>query len=144
MEEMNKKTKTSDSTAVVMLNTRNIGGYQSLKEMQKPESKSLWGNQISFLQISIPKLSQSDPLEFVWKARKLIKRKRRSFGIHLIGLLLNFEMKLNGPEVCYLTINQKIDIFYFIFIFMSLIVIHFMCKNVYTYKSEHVTISIHY
>ncbi|KAK2381126.1 O-acyltransferase WSD1 [Trifolium repens] len=98
MEEMNKKTKTSDSTAVVMLNTRNIGGYQSLKEMQKPESKSLWGNQISFLQISIPKLSQSDPLEFVWKARKLIKRKRRSFSIHLIGLLLNLEMKLKGPE----------------------------------------------
>ncbi|WJX44861.1 hypothetical protein P8452_31792 [Trifolium repens] len=104
MEEMNNKTKTSNSTAVVMLNTRNIGGYQSLKEMQKPESKSLWGNQISFLQISIPKLSQSDPLEFVWKARKLIKRKRRSFGIHLIGLLLNLEMKLNGPEAVAKTI----------------------------------------
>ncbi|WJX44862.1 hypothetical protein P8452_31793 [Trifolium repens] len=98
MEEMNNKTKTSNSTTVVMLNTRNVGGYQSLKEMQKPESKSLWGNQISFLQVSIPKLSQSDPLEFVWKARKLIKRKRRSFGIHLIGLLLNLEMKLKGHE----------------------------------------------
>ncbi|XP_039689836.1 O-acyltransferase WSD1 isoform X2 [Medicago truncatula] len=98
MEEMNEKTKKSNSTAVVMLNTRNIEGYQSLKEMQKPESKSLWGNQISFLQIPIPKLSQSDPLEFVWKARKLIKRKRRSFGVYLIGLLLNLEMKLKGSE----------------------------------------------
>ena len=99
MAEMNEKTKKSNSTAVVMLNTRNIEGYQSLKEMQKPESKSLWGNQISFLQIPIPKLSQSDPLEFVWKARKLIKKKKRSFGVYLIGLLLNLEMKLKGSEV---------------------------------------------
>ncbi|KEH30689.1 O-acyltransferase WSD1-like protein [Medicago truncatula] len=107
MEEMNEKTKKSNSTAVVMLNTRNIEGYQSLKEMQKPESKSLWGNQISFLQIPIPKLSQSDPLEFVWKARKLIKRKRRSFGVYLIGLLLNLEMKLKGSEVCHTLFNHS-------------------------------------
>jgi hypothetical protein len=44
MEEMNEKTKRSNSTVVVvMLNTRNIEGYQFLKEMQKPESKGLWG-----------------------------------------------------------------------------------------------------
>ncbi|MCH92014.1 O-acyltransferase WSD1-like, partial [Trifolium medium] len=98
MEEMNEKTKKSNSTAVVMLNTRNIGGYQSLKEMQKPESKGLWGNQISFLQVSIPKLSQPDPLEFVWESRKLIQRKRRSFSVHLIGLLMNLEMKLRDPK----------------------------------------------
>jgi hypothetical protein len=56
MEEMNNKTKTSNSTAVVMLNTRNIGGYQSLKEMQKPESKSLWG--IKFLSYKYQYLSK--------------------------------------------------------------------------------------
>ncbi|KAK2354163.1 O-acyltransferase WSD1 [Trifolium repens] len=44
MEEMNEKTKRSNSTALVMLNTRNIGGYKSLKEMQKPESKALFGS----------------------------------------------------------------------------------------------------
>jgi len=86
-----------------MLNTRNIGGYQSVKEMQKPESKGLWGNKISFLQIPIPKLSQSkisNPLEFVWNVRELIKRKRRSFSVYLIALLLDLEMKLRGSEVC--------------------------------------------
>ncbi|XP_045821378.1 wax ester synthase/diacylglycerol acyltransferase 4-like [Trifolium pratense] len=98
MEEMNEKTKTSNSTAVVMLNTRNVG-YQSLKEMQKPESKGLWGNQVSFLHIPIPKLiNQSYPLQFVWETRKLIQRKRHSFGVHLIGLLMDLEMKLRGPE----------------------------------------------
>ncbi|XP_058730388.1 wax ester synthase/diacylglycerol acyltransferase 4-like [Vicia villosa] len=101
MEEMNEKTKTSNSTALVMLNTRNIGGYQSLKEMQKPEYKGLWGNKISFLQIPIPKPNQSgilNPLEFVWEAREVIKRKKSSFSVHLIGLLMDLEMKLRGPE----------------------------------------------
>jgi len=103
MEEMNEKTKRANSTAVVMLNTRNIEGYQSVKEMQKPEFKGLWGNQISFLQIPIPKISQSEisnPLEFVWNSRELIKRKRRSFSVYLIALLMDLEMRLRGPEVC--------------------------------------------
>ncbi|KAL5054328.1 hypothetical protein RYX36_035010, partial [Vicia faba] len=101
MEEMNERTKTSNSTALVMLNTRNIKGYQSLKEMQKPESKGLWGNKISFLQIPIPKPNQSEisnPLEFVWEASDVLKKKKRSFGVHLIGLLIDLEMKLIGPE----------------------------------------------
>ncbi|XP_058730389.1 wax ester synthase/diacylglycerol acyltransferase 4-like [Vicia villosa] len=102
MEEMNEKTKRANSTAIVMLNTRNIKGYQSLKEMQKPESKGLWGNKISFLQIPIPKPNKSgisNPLEFVWEARDVIKRKKSSFSVHLIGLLMDLEMKLRGPEV---------------------------------------------
>ncbi|KAI5387834.1 hypothetical protein KIW84_073792 [Lathyrus oleraceus] len=101
MEEMNEKTKRANSTAVVMLNTRNIEGYQSLREMQKPEFKSLWGNKLSFLQIPIPKLNQSEisnPLEFVLKARELIKRKKSSFNVYLIGLLMDLEMKLRGSE----------------------------------------------
>ncbi|CAK8577025.1 unnamed protein product [Lathyrus sativus] len=101
MEEMNEKTKRANSTAIVMLNTRNIGGYQSLKEMQKPENKGLWGNKLSFLQIPIPKLNQSgisNPLEFVWEAREVIKRKKSSFSVYLIGLLMDLEMKLRGPE----------------------------------------------
>lgn len=103
MQEIDYSAREANSTAVVMLNTRNVKGYQSVKEMQKPEAKGLWGNKISFLQIPILKLSQSTiskPLEFVWNAQKLIKRKRRSFSIYLIGLLLDLEMKLRGPEVC--------------------------------------------
>ncbi|XP_058735223.1 wax ester synthase/diacylglycerol acyltransferase 4-like [Vicia villosa] len=101
MEEMNEKTKTSNSTALVMLNTRNIKGYQSLKEMQKPESKGLWGNKLSFLQIPIPKPNKSgnsNPLEFVWEASDVLKRKKSSFSVHLIGLLVDLKMKLRGPE----------------------------------------------
>ncbi|XP_020237589.1 O-acyltransferase WSD1 [Cajanus cajan] len=101
MQEIDYMGRKANSTAVVMLNTRNIRGYQSVKDMQKAEVKGLWGNKISFLQIPIPKLSQStisNPLELVWSAQKLIKRKRRSFSVYLIGLLLDLEMKLRGPE----------------------------------------------
>ena len=105
MQEINYKAKAANSTAVVMLNTRNIVGYHSVKDMLKPDAKGLWGNQISFLQVSIPKLrsqeriSNSNPLEFVRKAHKIIKRMRRSFSVYLIGMLLDLEMKLRGPEV---------------------------------------------
>ncbi|BAT90147.1 hypothetical protein LR48_Vigan08g115500 [Vigna angularis] len=101
MEEIEYMARKAKSTAVVMLNTRNVKGYKSVKEMQNSKVKGLWGNKISFLQIPIPKLSQSksyNPLEFVWNARKLIKKKRRSFSVYLIGLLLDLEMKLKGPE----------------------------------------------
>ncbi|KAK7281743.1 hypothetical protein RIF29_09990 [Crotalaria pallida] len=101
MQEINDKAKASNSIAIVMLNTRNLGGYQSVKDMLKPEAKGPWGNYFSFLQVSIPKLTQariSDPLEFVRNVHKVIKRKRRSFSVYLIGLLLQMEMKLRGPE----------------------------------------------
>ncbi|XP_054811801.1 wax ester synthase/diacylglycerol acyltransferase 4-like isoform X1 [Prosopis cineraria] len=100
MQEMKSKGK-ADSTAVVMFNTRQIEGYQSVKDMLQPNSKSRWGNQISFLQVSIPKLNQasiSNPLEFVWKAHKLIQKKRKSFSVFLIGWLLGLEMKFRGHE----------------------------------------------
>jgi len=103
MQEIDYMARKAKSTAVVMLNTRDVKGYQSVKEMQNSKVKGLWGNKISFLQIPIPKLSQTrsnNPLDFVWNARKLIKKKRRSFSVYLIGLLLDLEMKLKGPEVC--------------------------------------------
>ncbi|KAK7286753.1 hypothetical protein RJT34_21974 [Clitoria ternatea] len=111
MQEIDYMSKTSDSTGVVMLNTRNIRGYQSVQEMQKPEVKHLWGNKISFLQIPIPKLSQSrisNPLDFVWNAQKQIKKKRNSFSVYMMGILLDLEMKLRGPECVAKTIYKTL------------------------------------
>ncbi|WJX44847.1 hypothetical protein P8452_31781 [Trifolium repens] len=101
MQEIDNKTITSNSTGLVLLSTRNIGNYQSIKDMVKPNSKSPWGNHISFLHVSIPKLSTagiSNPLEFVWKAQKIIKRKRNTFTVYLIEWLLDMELKLRGHE----------------------------------------------
>ncbi|KAJ1397525.1 O-acyltransferase, WSD1, N-terminal [Sesbania bispinosa] len=101
MEEIDNKARTANSTGLVLLSTRNIGSYQSVQDMMKVDSKSPWGNHIAFLHVSIPKLTQarlSNPLEFVWKAQKIIKRKRNSFTVFLIEWLLDLELKLRGHE----------------------------------------------
>ncbi|KAK7404996.1 hypothetical protein VNO78_06109 [Psophocarpus tetragonolobus] len=101
MQEIDNKAGKANSTGLVMLSTRNIGSYQSIQEMMKADSKSPWGNHISFLHVPIPKLSQaslSNPLDFVWKAQKIIKRKRNSFTVFLIEWLLDMELKLRGHE----------------------------------------------
>jgi len=102
MQEIDNKAKTSNSTGLVVLNTRNIGSYRSIQDMMKIDSKSPWGNHISFIHVPIPKLSQdslSNPLEFIWKAQNIIKRKRSTFTVFLIEWLLNMELKLRGHEV---------------------------------------------
>ncbi|KAL7086909.1 hypothetical protein ACP275_13G032000 [Erythranthe tilingii] len=90
------------STALVLLNTRNINGYKSISEMVEPDAESPWGNQFAFLHVSVPKLvfsDQIDPLSFVLDAQKEITRKRNSAAVVLTGKLLETLMKLRGPEV---------------------------------------------
>lgn len=89
------------STALVLLNTRAIGGYKSVAEMIKPDA-NIWGNRFAFLPVSVPKLTESElqnPLKFVEVARKTIKIQRNSAAVHLTGQLLNLTRKLRGPEV---------------------------------------------
>ncbi|GLU06412.1 hypothetical protein SLE2022_234510 [Rubroshorea leprosula] len=101
MLEMSNKMSNEDSTALVLFNTRNIGGYKSVKEMIKPDPNHQWGNQFGFLHISIPDLTSSehaDPLEFVLKTQKSITRKRSSGVVHLTAQLLEAVKKFRGPE----------------------------------------------
>ncbi|KAE8702384.1 putative Bifunctional methylthioribulose-1-phosphate dehydratase/enolase-phosphatase E1 2 [Hibiscus syriacus] len=95
------KLNNEHTTALVLLNTRVIGGYKSVKEMVKPDAESAWGNQFGFLHVSLPELSSAEscqPLDFVWKAQKLIQRKRNSSAVFLTGLLLECLRKYTGPE----------------------------------------------
>ncbi|GMI79795.1 hypothetical protein like AT3G49190 [Hibiscus trionum] len=95
------KLNNEHSTALVLLNTRTIGGYTSVKEMVKPDAESAWGNQFGFLHVSLPELSSVEschPLDFVWKAQKLIQRKRNSSAVFLTGQLLECLRKYTGPE----------------------------------------------
>ncbi|KAI4346829.1 hypothetical protein L6164_007692 [Bauhinia variegata] len=98
MEEMNQKSSRAQSTALVLLNTRYISGYQSVAEMIQTNS---WGNKFAFLHVPIPELSEikiSNPLEFVYQAQKVIDRKKNSLAVPLTGMLLNAVDKLKGPE----------------------------------------------
>ncbi|XP_057435972.1 wax ester synthase/diacylglycerol acyltransferase 5-like [Lotus japonicus] len=101
MQDMDSKSKTSNSTALVLLNTRNIEGYQSIGDMLNTKTGGPWGNKISFLHVPIPKLSEtriSNPLEFIRETHNIIKRKKQSLAVALTGTLLDIEGKFRGQE----------------------------------------------
>lgn len=102
MQAISQKSSKADSTAIVLLSTRTVKGYKSVKEMIKPESDTPWGNQFGLLHVSLPKftnLKSSNPLEFVLKVHKIIRKKRNSSSVHFTGCLLSIMKKLKGPEV---------------------------------------------
>ncbi|XP_028806422.1 O-acyltransferase WSD1 [Neltuma alba] len=101
MQEINNESKAANCTALVLFNTRNVEGYQSVDDMLNAKAKGPWGNHITFLHVPIPKLESgriSTPLEFIWEARHIIKRKKQSLVVPLTGMLLNMESKIKGYE----------------------------------------------
>ncbi|KAI3457227.1 hypothetical protein Pfo_013890 [Paulownia fortunei] len=101
MQKTSQESGKAKSTALVLLNTRAVGGYKSVDEMIKPDSEMPWGNRFAFLQVPIPKLSAAElenPLRFVKKANRTIKRQRNSAAVYLTGQLLNLIRKIRGPE----------------------------------------------
>ncbi|KAF8028000.1 hypothetical protein BT93_E0803 [Corymbia citriodora subsp. variegata] len=96
---------TTNSTALVLLNTRNLRDYKSARDMVQPNSESPWGNYFAFLHVPIPKVRPSnsqfsDSLKFVRKAHEVIKRKRSSFGVVLTGKVLEMMRRCRNSEVC--------------------------------------------
>ncbi|KAF7116285.1 hypothetical protein RHSIM_RhsimUnG0032900 [Rhododendron simsii] len=118
-DEQQQQQGNANATALVVLNTRAIGGYKTVGEMVKPNSKMPWGNQFTFLHVSIPKLkhgeiddqASSNPIRFVKKAHRMIKRKRNSVAVYLTGRMLEILRKFRGPEVAaqyvYNTLNSS-------------------------------------
>ena len=102
MQKVDEESIKSNTTALVLLNTRAIGGYKSIDEMIKPRSDSPWGNRFAFLQVPMPKLTRDellDPLGFVKRAHKIIKRQKNSAAVYLTGQLLRFITMVKGHEV---------------------------------------------
>lgn len=102
MQGISDKSSKAHSTAIVLLNTRTIRGYKSVKEMVEPDSDAPWGNRFGLLHVPIPKftdLKSSNPLEFVLKTHNTIKTKTNSSAVYFTGGLLTIMKKLRGPEV---------------------------------------------
>ena len=102
MYKVDKKWSKTQSTALVVMNTRNIGGYSSVKEMLDTNSSGPWGNRLAFLHIPIPNLSDSkyvNPLEFIWEAHKETARMKNSLAIPLTAFFFDMHRKLRGYEV---------------------------------------------
>lgn len=102
MEEVNKETCNGKCCALVLFNTRALGGsYKSVSDMIRPNADMPWGNHFTFLPVSLPKLTKNksnNPLYFVKKAHQLIDRKRNSASVWLTSKLLDLLRKLKGPE----------------------------------------------
>ncbi|TYI87880.1 hypothetical protein E1A91_D04G166700v1, partial [Gossypium mustelinum] len=67
MQEGRNKSTNEHSTALVLLNTKAIREYKSVKEIHKPYAEKVWGNQFAFLHNSIPELTSLEslnPLDF--------------------------------------------------------------------------------
>ncbi|KAI3940600.1 hypothetical protein MKW92_050195 [Papaver armeniacum] len=102
MEAVSKGSGNAKSTALVLLNTREITSYHTVEDMAKPNTKVPWGNNFGFLHVSIPEkidVENADPLEFVYEAKKLITNKKNSLAVYLNGNLLDLMRRLRGPEV---------------------------------------------
>ncbi|GMY10136.1 O-acyltransferase WSD1-like [Fagus crenata] len=101
MQEISHKSSQEHSTAIVLHNTRTISGYKSVQEMIKPDSDAPWGNRVTYLYVPIPKISELksiNPLEFVLRAHKIIKKQRNSSLVYFNSSLLTIIDKLRGPE----------------------------------------------
>ncbi|KAM7498101.1 hypothetical protein LguiA_022515 [Lonicera macranthoides] len=104
MEGESYESRKANSTALVLINTRSLGGYKSVSEMIKPNAKMPWGNHFAFLHVPIPKLlngphdNSSNPIDFVFNVHKMVKKKRNSAAVHLTGRLLETLRKFRGPE----------------------------------------------
>lgn len=102
MEATNQGSGNARSSALVLLNTREATAYQSLEEMEKPETKGPWGNNFGYIHVSIPEatnIDTSDPLEFVFEAKRMITKKKNSLVVYLTGTLIELMRKLRGSEV---------------------------------------------
>ncbi|CAN0896815.1 Wax ester synthase/diacylglycerol acyltransferase 4 [Linum grandiflorum] len=111
MQEMKPGSENIDATAIVLLNTRMLRSYNSIKDMIKLDTKSPWGNRLAFLYITLPKLMvprndtenwtttmQRRSLEFLKASRTIIQNKRSSIAIHLNAKILHLYEKLKGSE----------------------------------------------
>ncbi|CAK7322762.1 unnamed protein product [Dovyalis caffra] len=102
MEALSPGSGKASTTSLVLLNTRMFVGYKSIQEMVKPNAELPWGNHFAFLNVSIPKLTDAEaknPLQFVLKARQIIKRKRMSsFAVYLTAKYLQLVKKIKGPK----------------------------------------------
>nr|GLL34742.1 O-acyltransferase WSD1-like [Ipomoea trifida] len=107
MQEIDRETCNAECTALVLFNTRAMGGYKSVSEMIKPNAEMPWGNRFTFLPFAIPKLrspagagdgDSSNPLRFIYNAHRMVKRQRNSASVYLTSQLLEFSRKLRGPE----------------------------------------------
>ncbi|KAK1274933.1 hypothetical protein QJS04_geneDACA012862 [Acorus gramineus] len=102
MQRVGDGSKSTQATALVLLNTRFIHNYKNPKEMAKPDAEFSWGNRFGFLHVSIPTRDgpdKDDPLKIISEVKQLMNRKKSSREVFLTAQLLDTMRRFRGPEV---------------------------------------------
>ncbi|KAL9685729.1 hypothetical protein QQ045_023180 [Rhodiola kirilowii] len=90
-------------TVVVMVNLRSVTGIPEISDLMKADSRSGWGNKISFMlhpiQFHKPKEDQSDPLLQLKMAKASMDRKKLSKVARLSYIVGNLAKTFFGPNV---------------------------------------------
>ncbi|KAI4305491.1 hypothetical protein L6164_028854 [Bauhinia variegata] len=67
--------------------------------MLKSDAKGAWGNRIVFMPVPINKLEDGqNPLDYVWGAHKMIKKKRHPLALFINDQLSKMTRKFMGHE----------------------------------------------
>ncbi|KAI4305494.1 hypothetical protein L6164_028857 [Bauhinia variegata] len=98
MQDVDYESSKANASACVVLNTRKVG-YHLVEDMVKRNAKGAWGNRIVFMPIPINKLEDGqNPLDYVWGAHKMIKKKRHPLALFINDQLSKMTRKLKGHE----------------------------------------------
>ncbi|KAI4305154.1 hypothetical protein L6164_028540 [Bauhinia variegata] len=95
MQNVDYESSKANASACVVLNTRKVG-YQ-LEDMVKCDAMGAWGNRIVFMPVPINKLEDGqNPLDYVWGAHKMIKKKRHPLALFINDQLSKTTRKFKG------------------------------------------------
>ncbi|KAK2425564.1 O-acyltransferase (WSD1) family protein [Trifolium repens] len=96
-------------TGLAMVNLRKQPGLQELSNLMKSNSGARWGNKFGMILLPIyyHRSNNSDPLEYLKRAKVMIDRKKQSLESHLSYKIGDFVMSTLGPKFASL-LNYRI------------------------------------
>lgn len=121
MQDIEYSSRTKKATLLPMLNMRKGKDYETANDVKKCKGKkSSWGNQFTYMHVSLPKLKGNvvfDPLHFVLKVHHAMNTQRRFMLYSLIAMLLKIKHTFGGAEVIISTyFTYILSLFLFIYI----------------------------
>eukprot|EP00250_Pteridium_aquilinum_P009153 c18476_g1_i1 orf=277-1923(-) len=85
--------------ACTLVNTRPSSGLHELESMMQGGSQARWGNDMGYVILPVPVSPCENPLEYVYKAKSIIDKKKLSLGAAFSYRSGTMLMNLTGPEM---------------------------------------------
>ncbi|KAI5069178.1 hypothetical protein GOP47_0015479 [Adiantum capillus-veneris] len=85
--------------ACILVNTRPSPGLQELEKMMKGGSQARWGNEMGYVILPVPLAAVENPLEYVFKSKSILDKKKQSLGAPLSYKGATMLMNIIGSEM---------------------------------------------